>query len=97
MAQTTINQAPERAIDFANKYLFDNCSNEDRDKIMKLITIATAEGRMNGFKHLVKFSKKSGDGVKKVIIEKHINKDKNFLNAICHKFKIYLIAYDNNK
>ena len=88
MGNISLNEIPERSIDFAEKYLFPLCEEIDQENIKKALFIAKEEGKLISFKLLLKNGR-----IKQLhdinYIKHQIEKTSNYIKAICYKYKIF--------
>jgi hypothetical protein len=88
MANTSLNENPERAIDYCEKYLYPLCERPEQEMIMKALNLAKEEGKLISYKLLLKNGRVT-DEETIAFTSKHIEKTKNYIKSICIKYKLF--------
>lgn len=89
MANVQVTDIPERAIDYAEKYLFPLCDEPEHEHIRKALILAKEEGKLIMWKMLQKNYSKTSKKSFEQFVNHNIEKSKNYIRALCFKYKIF--------
>ena len=95
----TSSQAPERTIDLIDK-LFPDLSEYERIDLMKVVTMAFAEGKRQQLKDLIT----AGRNIKEMnyvkfssLVDKEIHIQYNCIRSMCLNYKIHYVHKATNR
>ena len=96
MVNLSLNEMPERSIDFCEKYVFPLCDEKDRVNINIALQLAKEEGKWIAWRLVEKNLCHIKKGSENKYIQRNIEKTGNYLKAMCFKYKIFYMEFQRN-